>query len=495
MNTPLRRVSLVVMGLIVLLLGQATWVQVVKADDYRSNPYNQRVLLDEYSRQRGQISAGGEVLASSVPTDGKLKYLRQYADGPMYAPLTGYYSQVYGTSGIERAMDSVLDGTDDRLFVRRISDAITGRTPAGGNVALTIDPKVQRAAYDAMTSKGYSGSVVAIRPQTGEILAMVSTPSYDPNPLASHDGPTQKSAWNRLDPNTSASPLIDKAISSTYPPGSTFKLVSSAAALENGLIQPNSPVTAAPRITLPDGTTTLENYNGEACGSGSTVPFSVAFAKSCNGPFAQLADQVGGDKLRAMATALGMENPAQTIPMPVAESDLGDLSDASALAQSGIGQRDVRMTPLQNAMIAATIANGGLPMQPHVVSQIQGQDLSVVDTTDPDRGTRAFSASTASTLTQLMIGSENGGTGSTNSGKIPGIQLASKTGTAEWGSTPKVSPPHTWYDAFGPVPNPQVAVSVIVEKGGNRGDDATGSSVAGPVGRAVIAAALQQGGR
>jgi peptidoglycan glycosyltransferase len=181
--------------------------------------------------------------------------------------------------------------------------------------------------------------------------------------------------------------------------------------------------------------------------------------------------------------------------MPVAESDTGDLSDPSALAQSGIGQRDVRMTPLQNAMITATIANGGVPVSPHLVSEIQGSDLSVVDTTAADRGTRAFSSTTASTLTQLMIGSENGGTGSTSSGKIPGVQLASKTGTAEQGPTPKISPPHTWYDVFGPVPDPQVAVSVIVEKGGNRGDDATGSSVAGPVGRAVVAAALQQGGR
>ncbi|MDT7742736.1 MAG: penicillin-binding protein [Actinomycetota bacterium] len=492
MNTPLRRVSLVVMGLIVLLLGQATWVQVVKADDYKSNQYNQRVLLDEYSRQRGQISAGGDVLAASVPTNDRLKYLRQYSSGPTYAPITGYYSQVYGSTGVERAEDSVLNGTDDRLFVRRISDVITGRAPAGGNVALTIDPKVQQVAYDAMASKGYSGSVVAIRPQTGEILALVSTPSFDPNPLASHDGTAQKAAWNALDPNSPDSPLIDKAVSSTYPPGSTFKLVNTAAALEANAITPDSPVTAAPRITLPDSVTTLENYDGEACGSGPTVPFSVAFAKSCNAPFAQLADQIGADKLRAQAAAFGMENANLTVPMPVAESSVGELGDGAALAQSGIGQRDVRMTPLQNAMITSTIANGGVPMQPHLVSQIQGQDLSVVDTTEPDRGSRAISSSTAATLTQLMIGSENGGT---SGGKIPGVQLASKTGTAEWGPTPKTSPPHTWYDVFGPVPDPQVAVSVIVEKGGNRGDDATGSSVAGPVGRAVVAAALQQGGR
>ncbi|WP_018330296.1 peptidoglycan D,D-transpeptidase FtsI family protein [Actinomycetospora chiangmaiensis] len=490
MNTPLRRVSLVVMGLIVLLLGQATWVQVVKADEYKANPYNQRVLLDEYNRQRGQISAGGQVLAASVATDDRFKYLRQYSNGPMYSPVTGYYSQIYGTSGIERSMDSVLNGSDDRLFVRRISDVVTGRAPAGGNVALTIDPKVQQAAYQAMVSRGYQGSVVAIRPQTGEILALVSTPSFDPNPLASHDGQTQRNAWQSYNPDSGDSPLVNRAISETYPPGSTFKLVTTSTALEANMITPQTPVTAEPRITLPDSTTTLENYDGERCGPGPTVAFSVAFAKSCNGPFAQLADQVGADRLRAQATAYGMENPNLTIPMPVAESDVGALSDGASLAQSGIGQRDVRLTPLQNAMITATIANGGIPMQPHVVSQIQGQDLSVVDTTEPDRLSRAISGSTASTLTQLMIGSENGGT---SGGKIPGIQLASKTGTAEWGASPKTNPPHTWYDVFGPVPDPQVAVSVIVEKGGNRGDDATGSSVAGPVGRAVVAAALQGG--
>ena len=493
MNTPLRRVSLAVMVLVVLLMGQATWVQVVKADEYRTDPRNQRVLLDEYSRQRGQISAGGEVLASSVPTDDRLRYLRQYADGPMYSPITGYYSQVYGTTGVERAEDAVLNGTDDRLFVRRISDAITGRDPAGGNVALTVNPKVQRAAYQAMASKGYEGSVVAIRPQTGEILAMVSTPSYDPNPLASHDGATQRKGWNALEPNDPNSPLINRAISETYPPGSTFKLVDAAAALEANQITPNTPVTAAPRITLPDSATTLENYNGESCGSGPTVTFAVAFAKSCNAPFAQLADQIGADRLRAQAAAFGFSQTLQ-VPMSVTPSDVGDLGDGAALAQSGIGQRDVRITPLQNALITATIANGGVPIAPHLVGQIQGQDLSVVDTTEPDRMARAMSTGTASTLTQLMIGSENGGTGSTSGGKIPGVQLASKTGTAEWGATPKTSPPHTWYNAFGPVPNPQIAVSVIVEKGGNRGDDATGSSVAGPVGRAVIAAALSQGG-
>ena len=494
MNTPLRRVSLVVMGLIVLLVGQATWVQVVRADDYRANPANSRVLLDEYSRQRGQISAGGEVLASSTATDDRLRYLRQYSDGPMYAPVTGYYSQTYGTTGIERAMDPVLNGSDDRLFVRRISDAVTGRDPSGGNVVLTIDPRVQRAAYDAMDSKNYQGSVVAIRPQTGEILAMVSTPSYDPNPLASHDGRVQTQTWNRL---TDADPpeLSNRAINELYPPGSTFKLVNAAAALEAGAITPDTPVSTAPRTTLPDSTTTLENYDGETCGPGATVPFRTAFAKSCNVPFAELADQIGADRLRTQARAFGFENPSLTIPLPVQSSQVGELGDGAALAQSGIGQRDVRLTPLQSAMITATIANGGIPMAPHLVSQVQGQDLSVVDTTEPDRGARAVSQQTASALTGLMQGSEDSGTGSTSGGKIPGVQLASKTGTAEQGPNPKTDPPHTWYTVFGPVANPQIAVSVLVEKGGNRGDDATGSSVAGPIGRAVVAALLSEGGR
>ncbi|MHC1558372.1 peptidoglycan D,D-transpeptidase FtsI family protein [Actinomycetospora sp. C-140] len=493
MNTPLRRVSLAVMVLVLLLLGQATWIQVVKADEYRADPRNARVLLDEYARQRGQISAGGEVLAQSVqsPDPGdRLRYLRQYTDGPLYAPVTGYYSQIYGAGGMERAMDPVLNGTDDRLFVRRISDAVTGRDPAGGNVVLSIDPRVQRAAYDAMTSRGYQGSVVAIRPQTGEILAMVSTPSYDPNPLASHSGTVQQNTWNQLsedDPPT----LTNRATSETYPPGSTFKIVNTAAALEAGMIQPNSPVTAAPRITLPDSTTTLENYDGKPCGPGATVPFATAFAKSCNGPFAQLAVQVGADRLRAMATSLGFGNPGLTVPMPVEASETGPMSDGASVAQSGIGQRDVRLTPLQNAMITATVANGGVPMTPTTVSQIQGQDLSTVESTEPDRLQRAFSQSTADTLTQLMIGSENNGSGQ---GRIPGVQIASKTGTAEWGASPKTNPPHTWYDAFGPVPNPQIAVSVIVERGGNRGEEATGGSVASPVGRAVIAAALGNNG-
>jgi len=354
-NTPVRRIAIAVMAMILLLMGNLTYVQVVKAGEYRDDPRNQRVLLAEYARKRGQISADGQVLASSVPTDDPLQYLRQYPDGPVYAPLTGYYSVIYGASGLERAADEVLNGSDDRLFVRRISDLVTGRDPSGGNVVLTIDPEVQRAAYDALTDKGYTGSVVALRPRTGEILAMVSTPSYDPNPLASHNNQTQKDAWAQLN-DASPPQLTNRAISERYPPGSTFKLIDVAAGLESGRYNPDTQLTAAPNITLQGTNTTLQNFNGNRCGGGETATLREALQRSCNTAFAEMAADLGEDAIREQAEAFGIGTADQTIPLPVQPSTIGDIEDTAALQQSAIGQRDVALTPLQNAMVVAAIA-------------------------------------------------------------------------------------------------------------------------------------------
>jgi len=489
MNKPLRRVALAVMVLVLALLCNATYVQVFEADSLRTDPRNQRVLLDEYSRQRGQISTGGLVLASSEPTSDRFKFLRQYPTNPKaYAPLTGYYSIQYSTTGIERSEDAVLNGSDDRLFTRRLFDLISGRDPRGGNVVLTIDPRVQQTAYDQMTSKGYTGAVVALRPSTGEILGMVSTPSFDPNPLASHDATVRQDAWAALQ-NDPKAPLTNRATSETYPPGSTFKVVLTAAALANGNVTPTTPVTTAPRVTLPDTNTTLENYNGSSCGPGATTTFAEAFARSCNTAFAELGIATGTDALRAQAQALGFGAAAPDIPLPVTSSEIGPITDQAALGQSSIGQRDVRATPLEMAEVAATVANGGARMQPYLVSGLQAPDLSALgDPTQPKKLGQAMSSTTADTLTQLMIGAEShAGSG----GEINGVQIASKTGTAEHGTSPKTTPPHTWYIAFAPAKNPQVAVAVLVENGGDRGLAAVGASVAAPIGRAVIAAALQ----
>ena len=496
MNTPLRRVAMAVMVMVVALLANATYVQVIKADDLRTDPRNSRVLLDEYSRQRGQISAGGQVLAASVPTDDRYKYLRTYPPNTAApsspfanAPVTGFYSMLYGNTGLERSEDAVLNGSDNRLFSRRFFDLVSGRDPRGGNVVSTIDPVVQQVAYDQLTAKGYTGAVVAIQPSTGEILAMASTPSYDPNLLASHDGQVSTEAWETLNADPDK-PLLNRAVSQTYPPGSTFKVVVTAAALGNGA-NPEEQLTAAPTITLPGTTTTLENYNGTNCGGGPTASLRDAFARSCNTAFVELGIRAGADALKDTASAFGISPDTTGIPIPVADSTVGTIPDNAALGQSSIGQRDVALTPLQNAVVAATIANGGVRMQPHLVAQLQSPDLSNLATTAPESLGQAVSPQVASTLTELMIGSENN-TGGGN--KIPGVQIASKTGTAEHGTDPRNTPPHAWYIGFAPAQNPEVAIAVIVEDGGDRALAATGGSVAAPIGRAVIGAALQREG-
>jgi penicillin-binding protein A len=491
MNTSLRRISVTVMALIVLLLLNATMTQVFAADSLRSDPRNQRVLLDEYSRQRGQIIAGGQLLAYSVATDSRFRFLRVYPNPSVYAPITGFYSLRYSSSGLERAEDPLLNGSDERLFGSRLADFFTGRDPRGGNAVTTINPRVQQTAWDAMQQgcggPPCKGAVVALEPATGKILAMVSSPSYDPNLLASHDPEVQAQAWQRLRDDPS-NPLVNRAISETYPPGSTFKVITTAAALQGGATDTQQ-LTAAATIPLPGSTATLENYGGTTCGNEPTVSLSKAFALSCNTAFVQLGLLTGADALRSMAHSFGLDRTPSVIPLQVAESTVGIIPDAAALGMSSIGQKDVALTPLENAEIAATIANGGVTMQPYLVDSLKGPDLAVITTTAPYQQRRAVSPQVAAKLTELMIGAEKD---AQQKGAIPGVQIASKTGTAEHGSDPRNTPPHAWYIAFAPAQTPKVAVAVLVENGADR-LSATGGALAAPIGRAVIEAALQGG--
>jgi peptidoglycan glycosyltransferase len=490
MNTSLRRISVMIMVLIVLLLVNATLTQVFTAEGLRSDPRNQRVLLDEYSRQRGQISAGGQLLAYSVSTNGRFRFLRVYPNPLAYAPVTGFYSLRYSSTGLERAEDAILNGSDQRLFGRRLADFFTGRDPRGGNVATTINPQVQQAAWDAMEhgcNGACKGAVVALEPSTGKILAMVSAPSYDPNLLATHDLEAQSAAWEQLRDNPD-SPLLNRAISETYPPGSTFKVITTAAALQTGAAE-NTPLTAASRIALPDSTQTLENYGGAACGAGPTATLHDAFAKSCNTAFVQLGINTGADALRSTAFSFGLDSPPPPIPLQVAESTVGPMADAAAVGMSSIGQKDVALTPLQNALVAAAIANKGVAMRPYLVDSLKGPDLSNISTTAPHEERRAVSEQVADTLTDLMVAAEQV---TQQKGAIAGVQIASKTGTAEHGTDPRNTPPHAWYIAFAPARAPKVAVAVLVENGGDR-LAATGGALAAPIGRATIAAALREG--
>ena len=492
MNASLRRISVTVMALIVLLLLNATYTQVFTADGLRADPRNQRVLLDEYSRQRGQITASGQLLAYSVATDSRFRFLRVYPNPAVYAPITGFYSLRYSSTGLERAEDPVLNGSDERLFGRRLADFFTGRDPRGGNVDTTIRPRVQQAGWDAMQQgcggPPCKGAVVALEPSSGKILAMVSSPSYDPNLLASHNPEAQAQAWQRLrdDPD---SPMTNRAISETYPPGSTFKVITTAAALQAGATT-DEQLTAEPKIPLPNSTAVLENYGGTPCGNGgTTVPLSQAFALSCNTAFVQLGLATGADALRSMADSFGLDTTPGVIPLQVAESTVGIIPDAAALGMSAIGQKDVALTPLENAEVAATIANAGVTMQPYLIDNLKGPDLSNITTTAPYQQRRAVSPQVAAKLTELMVDAEKV---AQQKGAIPGVQIASKTGTAEHGTDPRHTPPHAWYIAFAPAQTPRVAVAVLVENGGDR-LSATGGALAAPIGRAVIEAALQGG--
>ncbi|HYB39802.1 MAG TPA: D,D-transpeptidase PbpA [Mycobacterium sp.] len=490
MNASLRRISVIVMALIVLLLLNATLTQVFTADGLRADPRNQRVLLDEYSRQRGQITAGGQLLAYSVATDSRFRFLRVYPNPSVYAPITGFYSLRYSSTGLERAEDPLLNGSDQRLFGRRLADFFTGRDPRGGNVDTTISPRVQQAGWDAMQqgcSGPCKGAVVALEPSTGKILALVSSPSYDPNLLSSHNPEEQAQAWQRLRDDRD-SPMTNRAISETYPPGSTFKVVTTAAALRAGATE-DKQLTAAPQIPLPDSTATVENYGGASCGSEPTVSLREAFALSCNTAFVQLGILTGAEALRGTAQSFGLDSPPGPIPLQVAESTVGPIRDAAALGMSSIGQKDVALTPLENAVVAATIANDGVTMQPYLVDSLKGPDLANISTTAPRQQRRAMSPQVAAKLTELMVGAEQV---TQQKGAIPGVQIASKTGTAEHGTDPRNTPPHAWYIAFAPAQTPKVAVAVVVEDGADR-LSATGGALAAPIGRAVIEAALQGG--
>ncbi|GHF40110.1 penicillin-binding protein A [Amycolatopsis bartoniae] len=496
----MRRVGLFMMSLVVLLVANLTYVQVVKADGYADDARNPRRVYDQYSVQRGQILAkDGTVLASSQATTDKLKYLRTYANGPLYAPVTGYYSVTSGAHGMEYAENQFLNGSDARLELRQLAD-LSGGDKAGGTVRLTIDPKVQQAGYDAMVHAGFTGAAVAIEPSTGKILGMLSVPSYDPNTLSTHDSAAANAAYQGYDPDSVDSPLLNQATSQAYAPGSTFKLVVSAAALSNGTDDENTAdLPADGRITLPGTSTQLENYGGSTCpgSTGGQVSMKTALAYSCNTAFAALAGRVGSAALSAQAAKFGFGDTDLSVPLSVVPSCVGSNAQGQCLTipngkaglyQSGIGQLDVQETPLQNAMIAATIANGGTEMRPQLVESTEAPDGSVIEGYTPDvLGSDVVSSQVAATMTDMMEASE-AHSGTAN--KLPGITIASKTGTAEHGPDPKHVQPYGWYVAFAPAEHPQVAVAVVVTSGGNYDLATVGAKVAGPVGRAMINAAL-----
>lgn len=485
MNAPLRRLAMVVVVMFVALLAGTSWVQFGQASALNNDPRNVRTLYREYGRPRGPIIVAGQTIAESKPVDDPFGYQRSYLQPELYSTVTGFYSVVNGGTQLERSMNDVLTGQADSLFWTRVQDLVTGRQPQGSSIELTLDPAAQQAAFDALG--GQQGAVVAVEPSTGRILAMVSTPGFDPNALATHDTTAANAAYQQL-AAAEGDPLLNTTIRENYPPGSTFKLITAAAALESGDYSPESVLAAPDELTLPGTRTQLPNFGGSSCGADEQTTLANALRISCNTAFAQLGVDLGDDALREQADRFGFDSDGLTVPMSVSASTFPADPNAAQTALSAIGQESVRSTPLQMAMVSAAIANGGTLMTPYLVQTVRTADLDVVSETEPTELSDAVSGATASALTDMMVGVVDSGSGT--AAQIPGVRVAGKTGTAQTGREGEA--PHAWFTGFAPADDPQVAVAVIVEHGGDVGSEATGGRVAAPIARAVMQAVIGQ---
>jgi len=489
----IRRLGAVMLAMFFILFAQINYLQVFAADRLADNPANaQRQLIAEYQVDRGSILArdGQTVLAVSHKGPGDLRYERRYPNGPLYADVTGYYSFIFGRSQLEQSANDFLAGTAPELLPQTLTDQILGRPKRGATVITTIDPAIQAAASRALGSE--PGAVVAIDPATGDVLALVANPTFDPNEISSQDPDTARKAFERLnaDPNK---PLVSRADAELYPPGSTFKLVTAAAALANGF-GPDSQWDNPPVLDLPNTSETLSNFGGEHClGGASKVSLADALRISCNVVFGEVGLALGADKLAEQARAFGFA-PASgegDVPfdIPFVEGVFPDPSyfadRVPAIALSAIGQDNVAANPMQMALVAAAIANGGVEMRPRLISEIRDPSGRVIKTYEPQEYSTPLTPENARILTSMMVSVVENGTGV--NAQIPGVQVAGKTGTAQHGDG---LAPHAWFVSFAPADAPQIAVAVIVLDGGSLGSEATGGAVAAPIAKAVMEAAL-----
>ncbi|MFJ8947818.1 peptidoglycan D,D-transpeptidase FtsI family protein [Streptomyces sp. NPDC102395] len=481
MNKTIRRASLFTLLLTLALLLRATWVQFYEGRALADDQDNRRNAIETYSAPLGDIVVAGKAITGSAATTGSdLKYRRTYTDGELYAAVTGYASQSYAPTQLEGVYADLLNGTDPRL--RTVRDAVTDTRAAPGDVVTTIDPAVQKAAYDALGDK--KGAAVAVDPATGKLLAVVSTPSYDPSSLTAAD--TAGAAWKKLtaDPDK---PLTNRALRQPLPPGSTFKLVVAAAALESGLYTSvDQPTDSPDPYPLPGTRTVLRNESASAPCANASI--RVALQYSCNTVFGHMAVQLGQDRVRAMAEKFGFDDTSQDVPVRAYPSVYPSGMNASSTALSGIGQYDVTATPLQMAMVSAAIADDGVLAQPHMVSEITDGGGDALEEYDKPSTTRVVSAGTAEQLQSAMRTVVEQGTG-TNA-RIDGVAVGGKTGTAQHGENNSQTP-YAWFTSYGKTGGKAVAVAVVVEQSNAQRSEVSGNGLAAPVARAAMKAALK----
>jgi penicillin-binding protein A len=500
MNRALRRVSLICLVLFVALLININWVQGFDASSLANEPGNGRTVSSTLQFQRGSIvTADQKIVAYSKMNKNFGEYQRHYPGGPIYAPVTGY-DTLFSQTGIEGAENKELAGTDPALEVHNLIDLISGKPKKGATVTMTVNSAAQQAAYAALKASGREGGVVALNPQTGAIIAMASYPSYNPELLATLDGNKLNKNDKRLlaDPGH---PLINNALSTTFPPGSTFKIVTSSTAFVTGKVaDQNTPVFAPTRLTLPGTTTQLINDNGSACNNGGNpsgngkVPLIYAFTVSCNTVFGALGEKLSGSALKAEGTKYGFNNPNLAVApgMQAATSNLPVYTDPAQRAGGAIGQQSDTVTPLQEALLSATVANDGTLMKPYLVQKVTAPDLSTIQTTIPATLGNPITPAQAQHLQAMMTSVVQSPVGTAHLTAGPqatgGILIAGKTGTAQNGIN-NSGLDDAVFTCYAPTSNPQIAVGVVV-KGGGFGADA-----AAPVAVKIIEAYLHSQGK
>ncbi|MFF9034187.1 peptidoglycan D,D-transpeptidase FtsI family protein [Streptomyces sp. NPDC014892] len=484
MNKPLRRIAIFCGLLVLALLIRNNWLQYVQADALATDKFNRRVAIERYATPRGDIIVDGKAITGSVASEGlDYKYKRTWKNGEMWAPVTGYSSQIIGATQLESLEDGILTGNDDRLFFRNTLDMLTGKKKEGGSVVTTLNAAAQKAAFEGLGNK--KGAVAALDPKTGAILALASTPSYDPSTFAGISTKDSKT-FSKLEKDPDK-PLLNRALRETYPPGSTFKVVTAAAALENGIVSGIDDKTKTPDpYQLPGTTTDLTNEHG-VCKNAS---LRYALMVSCNTVFANMSHNVGNDKMIEQAEKFGFNEAKMDVPVRAAESVYPEDNDPQN-AMGGIGQASNRATPLQMAMVASAVANDGELMKPYMVDQLRASNLDIIETHEPETLSQAVSGETAQKLQDMMETVVNDPQGTGAKAKISGVTVGGKTGTAQHGLN-NSEKPYAWFIAYAQLSDGSspVAVAVVVEDGAADRGDISGGGLAAPIAKNVMQAVI-----
>jgi len=482
MTPEIKRVANLILLMFLSLFVAASAMQVVNADSLNNDSRNQRAVYDGYKTQRGSILVDNKPIVESIRTSDAYHYLRKYY-GLEYGSVTGYYSLFQGRSGLENFLDSSLRGDNSAQFFEQINSLFSGNPLTGASVELSLDPELQKLAWDELGNK--KGSVIAMDPSTGRVLVMVSKPSFDPNLLATHNIAAAGENYKKL-LTQKGSPLINRSVDALYAPGSVFKLVVATAAFESGQYTPESTLPNPARFTLPGTNTVITNSGEGRCGGATTVSIATALKLSCNVPFAQLGIALGQERIAEQARKFGFGDSI-SIPLKSTPSVYPENLDEAQLGLTSFGQFDVRVTPLQMLLVSAAVANDGVAMKPYLVDQIFTSNLTLLSEAKPEELSRSMTTSTAESLKSMMVKAVSSGVSS--NARIPGVKVAGKTGTAENG--PK-DPYTLWFTGFAPAEKPEIVVVVVVEDGGGLGQSGRGNTLAAPIAKKIMQAVLER---